>query len=226
MEVSRGLRLGSIGKSTLYVDPSFLLLAGLFVIFSLNDGAPIQVALLWIPTLFLSVIVHELGHAGMIAALGFGRSDIILGGFGGVTINARRARPWQDLLISLAGPLVGFAFAILLDRLHENVSLIQTDRMLRVWVPLMSRVNFIWAIFNLFPIVPLDGGHVLRNLTQMFLSDRRSFIITTWISMIGAGLLIAYGLRGMNLFLATIAFMLLLQNFQSWSAFRRSGHTD
>ena len=50
--------------------------------------------------------MHELAHAGTIGAFGFGPSRIILAGLGGVTFNERRAKPWQDLLISLAGPRV------------------------------------------------------------------------------------------------------------------------
>lgn len=227
MEVSRGLRLGAIGKTELFVDFSFLILAGLFVIFSLNDGDPLPVALLWIPTLFFSILIHELGHAAMIGALGFGRSVIVLGGFGGVTTNQRQARPWQNLLISLAGPVVGAAFALLLALLFMNVGFLSTDRMMSEWIPLMIRANIAWAIFNLLPIVPLDGGQVLRSLTSMFASDKSSFVATTWISMICAGLLIVVSLAyWKSMFSATIAFMLFLQNFQSWSAYRRDGHTD
>lgn len=218
MDEPSGLRLGSIGGTTLFAEGSFLILAGLFVAITLQRGAPLEVALLWIPTLFFSVIVHELGHAGMIAALGFGRSVVVLGGFGGMTMNARNARPWQNVLISLAGPVAGFLLSVLIRALYLRSEFMQTDRFFSVWSQQLVDANFWWAIFNLIPIYPLDGGQIFRNLTMMFTSDRTSFVVTTWVSMILAGLLIVWGLFGGNFFMASIAFMLLLQNYQSWSS--------
>src|SRR5690349_12631214 len=132
-----GLRLGSIGGTSLHVDFSFFILSVLFVMSSLQDGEPIQVALLWIPTLLISVIIHELGHAGMIALLGFGRSVIVLGNFGGVTMNARKARPWQNLLIALAGPIAGALFGVVLYLIAARAPIVRRDAMLSAWVPMM-----------------------------------------------------------------------------------------
>ena len=67
-----GLRLGSVAGTSLFVQPSFLILAAFFVLLELQVRAPIEQALLWIPTLFFSVLIHELAHALTIAALGFG----------------------------------------------------------------------------------------------------------------------------------------------------------
>ena len=222
----QGIRVGSIGGTVLHLDYSFLFLCGLFVVFDLQDGTPIQRALLWIPTLFFSVIAHELGHAGAIAALGFGRSDIVLGGFGGVTMNNRRARPWQNILISLAGPVAGAAFGVLLYLLLFNVSFLQTDKMFSQWFPLMIAVNFYWAVFNLLPIYPLDGGQILRSLTQIFMTERNSFLTTTWISLVLAGVIIVFSLVRRQYFLATIAFMLALENYQNWSAYKGGGFRE
>jgi stage IV sporulation protein FB len=219
----QGIRIGSIGGTILHLDYSFLFLCGLFVVFDLQDGSPIQQALLWIPTLFFSVIAHELGHAAAIAALGYGRSDIVLGGFGGVTINNRRARPWQDILISLAGPVAGVVFAYLLVLLFNNVRALANDEFFFRWFALMFRVNIAWAIFNLLPIYPLDGGQILRNTTRIFLTERNSFVTTTWVSLVLAAAIIIFGLLQHQYFLATIAFMLALENYQNWSAFKGGG---
>lgn len=220
MEEPSGLRLGSIGGTTLFAEGSFLILSGLFVAISLQRGEPMQVALLWIPTLFFSILIHELGHAGMIGALGFGRSVVVLGGFGGVTMNARQARPWQDILISLAGPVAGYLLALVIGWSFARSTFLQSDPFFREWFGQLHWANIAWAIFNLIPIYPLDGGQVFRNLAMIFTTERNSFIATSWLSMILAGLLLVFGLFGRNFFLATIAFMLLLQNYQNWSSYR------
>jgi stage IV sporulation protein FB len=223
MEEPSGLRLGSIGGTSLYAEASFLILAVFFVAISAQGGQPMESALLWIPTLFFSILIHELGHAGMIAALGFGRSVIVLGGFGGVTMNSRSARPWQNILISLAGPVCGFLLSVVLRMIYVRSEFLQTDRFFSEWFGQLVYANIAWAIFNLIPIYPLDGGQIFRNLTMMLTSDERSFIVTTWVSMILAGLLLVYGIANQQYFLATIAFMLGLQNFQSWSSFKGGG---
>ena len=74
---------------------------------------------------------------------------------------------WRDeMLIAMAGPamiiilavaLVGFArVALMLGSLDA------TDLLLR-----MAALSLILCFFNLIPIPPLDGSHVLRNLTGM-----------------------------------------------------------
>lgn len=220
-----GLRLGSIGKTPLYVEPGFFFLCAMFVLISLNDGQPMRVALLWIPILFVSTIVHELGHAAMIALLGFGRSVVALGTYGGVTMNDSRRRPWQQILISIAGPILGAAFGYLCQRL-SYLPFAYNDAMFSELLPRAAMANYAWAIFNLFPIYPLDGGKVLRSLTAMFLSNSRSFAVTCWVSMILSALLLVGALIGHQMWMVVIAASLLYENFKLWSHYRSSGFTE
>lgn len=221
-----GLRLGSVFGTPIFIEPGFFILAALFVMIELQRGSSIQEALLWVPTLFISVLIHEFGHAAMIALLGFGSSVVVIGGTGGHTTNARNGRPWQNILISLAGPFTEAAFAALLYFAYFRIPFLHTDRMMVAWIPLMIGVNFFWAIFNLLPIFPLDGGNVLRQSTAWFLTNRRSFQITTWVSMILSVVLVVYGLASRNFFFAAISASLLLQNYQRWDHFRHSGFPD
>jgi Zn-dependent protease len=221
-----GIRLGSVFGSPLYIEPSFFILLVVFIFIDLQRGVAIEKALLWAPTLFFSVIVHELGHAAMIAALGFGRSLIALGGFGGVTVNARSGRPWQNILISLAGPVAGALFGLVLMVALYNIRFLQTDRMMSAWFPMMILVNFAWAVFNLLPIYPLDGGKIMRDGTSWFMTNQRSFQITTWVSMILALVLAIAGLAQRNYFTAAIAASLLLDNYQRWDRYKQSGFPD
>ena len=104
------LHLGTILGTTITLDFSFIILIVFFVLSDIQRvGA--RYALLWAPVLLISILFHELAHAAMIGILGFGSSAIVLEGIGGVTMNQRRAKPWQDLVISAAGPASSFLLA-------------------------------------------------------------------------------------------------------------------
>lgn len=217
------LHLGSIRKTSIDVDFSFLILIGLFVALNYNPEMGIHYALLWIPIIFLSVLIHELAHAAAIGILGFGSSQIVLGGMGGVTINQRRARPWQDLIISVSGPAASFAMWLLSTWILHNVGFAQQDKMLRAMLPLLSWANLAWGIFNLIPVPPLDGGHATREFFRMFLSERNAFIVAIWIAIVGGGAiaLFAFYLRAffVALYIAWFAYLA----FQQWQYFKQHG---
>jgi Zn-dependent protease len=216
------LHLGSIRGTSIDIDPSFFILIVFFVAMNYNPSIGIHYALLWIPILFLSVLVHELAHAAMIGLLGFGSSHIILGGMGGVTMNARRAKPWQDLLISLAGPVSSFALAFLAGWLQTIPFVIQ-DPMLRAFVPLFQAANVFWAIFNLIPVPPLDGGHATREFFRIFLNEQRAFVISVWIALIvGSGVAI-FAMATRSYILALYIAWFVYMSWQSWQHFRKYG---
>lgn len=215
--------LGSIGGTKIDVDFNFLILVLLFVVINYNADAGIQYALIWIPILFVSVLIHELAHAAMIALFGFGASHIILSGMGGVTINQRKAKPWQDMLISLAGPASSFGLAYLCLWLAYNVPAMQRDAMLVALIPRMYIANRFWGMFNLIPVAPLDGGHAVREFLNIFLPDRTSFVIYVWIAMIvGAGVAI-YMFQAGSYFIALYIAWFVYIAFEQWQHFRRYG---
>lgn len=217
------IHLGTIRGTTIAVDFSFIILVGLFVASDYNPNLGIQYALLWIPVLFISVLFHELAHAAMIGAFGYGPSEIVLGGIGGATMNRRRARPWHDLVISLAGPISSFALAWLLMILEARVAFLQRDPMMVALVPLLVRANVWWGIFNLLPISPLDGGHAVRNFFRMFLPDRTAFTISVWIAIVvGIGVIVVAVLSKW-IFLGFLIAWYVFINYQQWKAFRDRG---
>lgn len=217
------LHLGSIRGTSIDVDFNFLFLCLFFVVIQYDQALGIEYALIWIPILFISVLVHELAHAGMIGVLGFGASHVVLTGTGGVTMNQRRAKPWQDLLISLAGPVSSFLLWILCGWAAYNVSFFQTDRMFRVLMPYLAAANFWWACFNLIPVPPLDGGHATREFFRIFLSERKAFIISIWIAFIVGGAIVIWEIMQRNFFIAMYIAFFLYMAWQQWDYFKRHG---
>lgn len=94
------------------VSPWFWGVAVMLVIGGGKRVDPIE-ALVWVAVMFVSILVHELGHAFAQRHYG-GRPWIVLYGFGGLAISDDRDRtPRSQILISLAGPAAGFLLAVL-----------------------------------------------------------------------------------------------------------------
>jgi stage IV sporulation protein FB len=109
---------------------------------------------------FISILVHELGHA--LTARSFGaHARITLQAFGGYAAYAGVSlNRWQSFLVTAAGPgvqiLLGLAVYFLMQFL-PNLSE-QGETFLYTLV----LISFFWAILNLLPVVPLDGGQMLN----------------------------------------------------------------
>lgn len=217
------LHLGSIRGTSIDVDFNFLFLVLFFVLVNYDQQMGVQYALIWIPILFISVLVHELAHAGMIGLLGFGSSHIVLTGTGGVTMNQRRAKPWQDLLISLAGPASSFLLWVICGWAAYNVPFFRIDKMFRVLMPSLAWANFWWGCFNLIPVPPLDGGHATREFLRMFLSERRAFIISIWIALVVGGAIAVWELYQRNFIIGVYIGFFVYLAYQQWVYFKRHG---
>jgi stage IV sporulation protein FB len=118
--------------------------------------------LVWAVVVFVSITVHELGHA--FAGRRFGAwPSIRLHGLGGVTFlpGAHFTRK-QGIIVSAAGPIAGLLLGIVVLAASQVLTL--PPGLLRVAVLYALYVNFFWTFVNLLPIQPLDGGQILRDI--------------------------------------------------------------
>jgi Zn-dependent protease len=145
------------------VDPFFF-----FIVIALgfSTHATVGGMVAWFAVVFVSILIHELGHAFAARAVGSDSIGIELQSMGGLTAYRprRSLSRLEQIGVSLAGPFSGFALgtaalvlANILDvsttRSGDNVVLFDL-----LWV------NFGWGLFNLLPVLPLDGGTVMQNL--------------------------------------------------------------
>lgn len=208
------------------VDPSFFLLLVFFLVMNYRPERGMLYALLWIPVLFVSVLIHELAHASMFGIFGYGPSRVILGGMGGVTINegrVRHVRPGHDFIISVAGPLSSVVLAIASTMIWRSVPQVQTDPMFRQLVPMLVSANWFWAFVNMIPLKPLDGGHAVRSFFRIFMKERGAFIVAAWIGIVVGALITIYLAVNRNLFMALFLGWMTFQQFQQWQEFRERG---
>ena len=207
------IHLGTIFGTTITLDFTFLILIAFFVFSYADQG--MRNALLWAPVIFISILIHELAHAAAIGAFGFGPSAIVLGGIGGVTINQRRAKPWQDMLISAAGPASSLLLAFGLMQVR-----VPQDPFFRAIVPFLVWSNVVWGIFNLMPVGPLDGASILRNFLRLFLSEKPAFVISIWTSIVVGVTLAVLGLWSRQFFLSLLMGWYVYSSYSQWQLFR------
>jgi Zn-dependent protease len=124
-------------------------------------------AMLFVAVLFGCVYLHELGHALAGRQLGIPTLDITLLPFGGVArMAAIPERPWQEVLIAVAGPAVNVVLAGMLLTglvLYGGFSLLMEQSPLELpWIEQLCLVNVGLVVFNMIPAFPMDGGRVLR----------------------------------------------------------------
>ncbi len=67
-------------------------------------------------------------------------------------------KKWGIVKVSIAGPLTNFLVAIIFGLAIRFIELPET---LFVLFSIITIYNFLWGIFNLVPIPPLDGSHIL-----------------------------------------------------------------
>jgi len=103
----------------------------------------------------------------------------------------RPLTPRQSLIVSVSGPLAGFALAGVVVLLHPML-FADPSRLTRVVIFDLIWVNVAWGIFNLLPIQPLDGGQATRSLVHLF-RGRTDEILPLQISIF-AGVLISFWL--------------------------------
>ena len=173
-----GFRIGVDASWFLILFLLIFLLSGPFrATLHSSDSVAYLTTVVSVLLLFVSLIVHELGHAVVARRLGIGVKRIDLFLFGGLTQMSRdAATPGEDFKIAIAGPvatlgvilvclgidvaLVGFHrlyHAILLD---SDITITPVLLCLSWLVPM----NVLLLVFNLVPAFPLDGGRVARSV--------------------------------------------------------------
>jgi len=109
---------------------------------------------------FGSVLLHELGHTWVALRERLKVRGITLFLFGGVAQLSDEPRtPGGEFRVSIAGPLVSAALAVLFGALWLLDQAIPYLAAPSVW---LARMNLMLALFNMIPGFPLDGGRVLR----------------------------------------------------------------
>jgi Zn-dependent protease len=193
------LKIAGIG---IYVHWTFSLLVLYIIYINIRAGLdPMQIswAVFFVLALFICVILHELGHALTAKRFGIRTEDITMYPIGGVARLERiPEKPIQELIVTVAGPLVNVLIVLalapfiygfnLLQSLESGSSIISAEN----FIINLAFVNIWLALFNLIPAFPMDGGRILRALLAMRIGRLRATTISTNIGkLLSLGFIIA-----------------------------------
>ncbi|RTR31636.1 site-2 protease family protein [Shewanella atlantica] len=109
--------------------------------------------------LIACLMFHEYGHIRAMKHFGMKTKGIYLIPFmGGLALSDEKINTrWQDVVISIMGPSFGLLMSI--------ISLLAYWLTGNVFFAGLAAFNALLNLFNLLPILPLDGGHILKSIS-------------------------------------------------------------
>jgi Zn-dependent protease/CBS domain-containing protein len=127
----------------------------------LSDGTYIGMAIAAALLFFLSILLHEFGHAAQARREGMEIDGITLWLFGGVArFKGMFPSAGAEFRIAIAGPLVSLALGVVFVAVAAAAGLPESADGVSAW---LGYINLTLLVFNLLPALPLDGGRVLRS---------------------------------------------------------------
>lgn len=213
---------GTVRGIKIRIHPTFLLLIPLAAYYwgvaprRGWSGALFGMAILC--TVFFLVVLHELAHSLVARHYGVQVREIELSPIGGIAkMDSMPQKPWQELTMSLAGPLVNLVSAapmglavlwmiqdgLILSRGHFLYLLTKPS-----WQGFVLNVfvcNVLLVLFNLFPAFPMDGGRVLRSALAWRMGQTRGTLWAAYVGQVGAIALGTLGVLSVNWILILIA---------------------
>ncbi|MDH0450030.1 site-2 protease family protein [Shewanella bicestrii] len=150
--------------------------------------------------LIACLVFHEYGHIRAMKYFGMKTKGIYLIPFmGGLALSDEKINTrWQDVVISIMGPTFGLLMSI-----GSLIAYHMTDN---VFFAGLAAFNALLNLFNLLPILPLDGGHILKSI---------SFSMNSIMGLIACVIGAAFGVYiSYTLGLALLGFLLLIGSLE------------
>lgn len=205
---------------------SWFLVFGLFtwVVSSrwLPSGAPNQPLLsywlfgaLMVLIVYLSAIVHELSHSRVAQHFNIPINRITLFVLGGVAQLEKRPQSAKvEFLIAVAGPVSSLILAGIFGLLAGFLNL---SPLIMTSLTFIAVVNLIFAIFNLVPAYPLDGGRIFKTIWWWILKDEvKATKIAARVGQFFGILMIITGFLKLGLFVAVIGWFIFISAGQDF----------
>ena len=212
------LNLGKIAGIKLRIHWTFLILIVWVSWMHANMGYNFQeilMVLAFVMTIFVCIVLHELGHALVARKYNIDTKDITLLPIGGLArLEKMPDEPVQEFWIAIAGPLVNGVIAGLLSIVIGVTGTIPAEILEgkitsnNFLFHLMS-VNIFLIVFNLIPAFPMDGGRIFRALLSLRINRIKATRIASSLAQVIAILFIFLGLFS-NPFLILIGIVVYL----------------
>lgn len=200
------------GRIPIHIFPFFWFL---IIMIGWLNSASITGTIIWSVVILISILIHEYGHA--LTALIFGqKAEISLVGLGGLTTrHGPKLAWWQEFLIVLNGPIAGFLIFILAYQLFDVIGTRNSNSILTYALEVAINVNLFWTILNLLPVLPLDGGHLLKILLEGAFGIR-GLKFAFFVSIILAVVLGLLFFLVHQVLMGALFFMLAFESYRAW----------
>jgi Zn-dependent protease len=206
------------GRIPIAIHPFFWLFAALIGWLSSQS---LSGMFIWIGIIFFSVLIHEFGHA-LTAVFFKQKARIQLIALGGVTLyEGPKLKFWKQFLITLNGPLFGFALFLLATLLLQFQWPLLVFKILK----LTQIANLFWTVVNLLPVQPLDGGQLLRIALEGFFG-LKGFRASLLIGALISALISFYFFMMQGFLIGAFFFLFAYQSFDSWRKSRHATQED
>ncbi|MGY8767806.1 MAG: metalloprotease [Pirellulales bacterium] len=203
-----------------------------------------KLVLIWVASVFVSILVHEMGHALVIRYYGWS-PRVTLYSFGGLasyspgygssfsSYKRNGNTTLGQIAISFAGPAAGFLLAgiiyglLVLTNYQFSFFIFQwlietpgtkliTNPYLFYFLSFMFYINIYWGIMNLVPVYPLDGGKISREIC-VAMNIREGLRISLIISLLAAGCVALFAFKMERTFVGIMFAMFAYSSYQQLS---------
>lgn len=167
------------------------------------SGSPFAWGVIFAIGLFVSVTLHEFGHALVARTMNIRVRSVTLMMLGGYSdMEKMPERPLQEFKLAVIGPLVSLAIGFVLLFARQRTGSVDLE-MLFYW---LGSANLVLGIFNLLPAFPLDGGRALRSILAARQGNLRGTTHAVQVSKVLAWALGLFGFIQLNILMVAIAF--------------------
>ncbi len=190
----------------------FVLFFYIFVLHELLSGQipdSFAVTVLTALSFFISLLVHELGHALVAKRNGLQVIEIQLWALGGLTrTSGNTETPGAQFAVAAAGPLATIGVIVVCWLLgsvtasHQPLLSLAVEAgphasPLGVWLKVLAILNLFVLAINLIPAFPLDGGQIAQSAIWKITGERNLAIHIT--GRLGQAFAAVFGLAGLYL---------------------------
>lgn len=194
-----------IGPVQVRISLYFLALLGVLMVrLGWTLGATVAAVVL------VSVFMHEVGHACLARWTGGSASEIHISPFGGLAVVQAGRGTWSQIVTIAAGPFVNLVICMatfpkyyapehlwgILNPLQLPISQMHQDQLWKELGLITFAVNWVLLVINLLPILPLDGGRIVRTMLLSRMHPELVDRFAVQVSIFASSLLALGGLLG------------------------------
>ncbi len=150
--------------------------------------------------LIACLVIHEYGHVRAMQYFGMKTKGMYLIPFmGGLALSDEKINTrWQNVVISIMGPTFGLVASLIALVLYWFTN--------NLFFAGIAAINALLNLFNMLPILPLDGGHILKSIS-FSMNSLLGLVLCVIAALLGV--LVSYSLG-----LALFGFLLLIGSLE------------